>query len=688
MGGEGGAVLDGWIGTEVEELSGESAVEIIKNWMSLSLQRSEGISDIHAKTGIQRKRLVKLFSSHCQETPLPEEISRISAATGYPAHDLVVRAAEYLSPAVLDINAPEGSVAPPRASRNALKLWLRSARRDNPRGRLTQMELAERIGRSHMSVAAWENVAISRIPKYKDICAIAEACGVEPPGPDFDVRQGRAIEAEVIASMGTPTDLYEEILFNGRLLSRRAHVPSHAERNALVFRARYGGQGDAESTLQAIGEIHGITRERIRQIVDKQLSFLPTTAVLTAQFDALVDSCQGLGGAAVPEAEERLRSLLGGTLSLQGAIDYGREVLGRSLPVQIIRVKKGEPVVLAGQLPDWFMDGISQSKAAIRHCGAAQVNLVWALTMRQHGDWIAPEEFRSIIAHAPGFEWIDEDQAWYWFGIDGSANRVVNRAIDILSNAKGALDIEVIYSGVTRHSRIASSDVAEDAGIWPPMEVVQWVLAKTPALICQQGDDFRLASPDAAQEGKKGVAHSIVEELKLRGGLASRSELHEVLVTGLGINTVSFSVALAYSPLLRQVDRGIFAIRGWPINAARLSEAQSRVGTSSGPLVNYREISVSSSGDVSWVNTVSKSSLTNLYAGVPSKAFLHLDAGEYDAEGAILTLTENRMIGLIKHVVSQGGDAGTAYRVTANSRTRKALVEIIGSAGDELEDGD
>lgn len=681
-------MLDGWIGTEVGELSDESAVEIIKNWMSLSLQRSEGISDIHAKTGIPRKRLVKLFSSHCQDTPLPEEISKISAATGYPDHDLVVQAADHLSTAALDINALEKSVVLPRASRNALKLWLRSARRDNPVGRLTQMELAERIGRSHMSVAAWENAAISRIPKYKDICAIAEACGVEPPGPDFDVRQGRAIQAEIIASMSPPTDLYEEILFNGRLLSRRAHAPSHAERNALVFRARYGGQGDAESTLRAIGDIHGITRERIRQIVDKQLSFLPTTAVLTVQFDALVDACQDLRGVAVPEAEERLRSHLGGTLSLQGAIDYGREVLGRSLPVQIIRIKNGEPVVLAGQLPAWFMDGITQSKAAIRHCGAAQVNLAWALTMRQHGDWIAPEDFRSIIAHAPGFEWIDEDQAWYWFGVDGSANRVVNRAIDILSNAKGALDIEVIYSGVTRNSRIASSGVAEDAGIWPPMEVVQWVLAKTPTLVCQQGDDFRLASPDAAQKGRAGVAQSIVEELKLRGGLASRSELHEALVTGLGINTVSFSVALAYSPLLRQVDRSIFAIRGWPINAARLTEAQSRVGTSSGPLVNYREISVSSSGDVSWVSTVSKSSLTNLYAGVPSRVFLHLDAGEYDVDGTTLTLTENRMIGLIKHVVSQGGVAGTTYRVTANGRTRKALVEIIESTGDELEDGD
>lgn len=681
-------MLDGWIGTEVGELSGESAVEIIKNWMSLSLERSQGISDVHAKTGIQRKRLVMLFSLHCRETPLPEEIRNISAATGYPAHDLVVQAADYLRATALDMNSTEKLVAPLRVSRHALKLWLRSARRDNPGGRLTQIELAGRIGRSHMSVAAWENPGINRIPKHKDILAIAEACGVEPPGHDSDGRHMRSIQAEVIASMSSPTDLYEEILFNGRLLSRRAHSPSHAERNAEVFRARYGGQGDADSTLRAIGEMHGITRERIRQIVDKQLSFLPTTTVIRAQFDALVEACQGLGAVAVPEAEERLRDLLGGTLSLQGAIDYGREVLGRSLPIQIIQIKKGEPVVLPGQLPKWFVAGITQSKAAIRHCGAAQTNLVWALTMRQHGDWIAPDEFRSIIAHAPGFEWIDDEQAWYWLGFDGGANRVVKRAIDILSNSKGALDIEVIYSGVTRYSRTASSDVAEEAGIWPPMEVVQRVLAKTPALVCQQGDDFKLANPDAAPEGKKGVAQAIVEELKVRGGLASRSELHQALVANLGINTVSFSVALAYSPLLRQVDRGIFAIRGWPINAARLAEAQGRVGTGSGPLVNHREVSVSSSGDVSWINTVSKSSLINLYAGVPSNAFLHLGEGDYDAGGTTLTLTEHRMIGLIKHVVSQGGAAGTAYKVTANSRTRKALVDIIGATVDELEEGD
>ena len=105
------------------------------------------------------------------------------------------------------------------------------------------------------------------------------------PWSRFRRAPGAAIQAEVIASMASPTDLYEEILFNGCLLSRRACPPMPSEMRRLqgpLWRA-----GDSESTLSAIGEIHGITRERIRQIVDKQLSFLPTTTVLTAQFDAL-----------------------------------------------------------------------------------------------------------------------------------------------------------------------------------------------------------------------------------------------------------------------------------------------------------------------------------------------------------------------------------------------------------------
>ncbi|EKT2103981.1 hypothetical protein JAK62_04940 [Stenotrophomonas maltophilia] len=172
------------------------------------------------------------------------------------------------------------------------------------------------------------------------------------------------------------------------ILTRRAHAPSRAERNALVFRARYGGQGEDESTLRAIGEVHGITRERIRQIVSRQLSFLGNTPLEAACFEALVEACAGLGPVSVQEAEQQLRPLLGGTLTLQGASDYGREILGRPLPVQIVQISEADPMVLAGHLPEWLPLDMTQSRAAIRHSGAAQLNLVWALTMRQLGGWV------------------------------------------------------------------------------------------------------------------------------------------------------------------------------------------------------------------------------------------------------------------------------------------------------------
>jgi len=216
-------------------------------------------------------------------------------------------------------------------------------------------------------------------------------------------------------------------------------------------------------------------------------------------------------------------------------------------------------------------------------------------------------------------------------------------------------------------------------------ERLQLLLAKSPALVCQQGDDFRLAAEVNQVDAKTGAAEMILAELKLRGGLASRSELHQALVVGKGMNQVTFSVALAHSPLVSQVDRSVFAIRGWPISAVRLTEAQHRVGNLTGSLVNFKEVDVTSNGDVSWVNTLSRSSITNQYAGVPRKALLHLPEGQYTADGSMLNLTEQRMVGLIRHVVAKGGGAGTLYRTTANGRLRTAKVEIIGQEGPDDE---
>ncbi len=676
-----------YIGEEVKELTEESATAVLKDWLTFARHVARSHTNLHKMAGIDRGRLAKLASSKRKETPTPDELTRLSAAAGYPIHDLAMQAAEFLHPQTAKKQSPiDLRNMSEITSRRMLKDWLKIVRTRGHSGRLTQGQLGARIGRSPMSITAWENPDFNRIPKPKDIKAIAEACGVSEPTITFDLRSSAKDDADEEAHLEIANTLDEEILRTGRLLSRRAHVSTHFERNAHIFRARYGGQGDDESTLQAIGDVHGVTRERIRQIVDKQLSFVPCITLKTECFDALADACLALEPVTVSVAEKRFRHLLGGNLSLQGASDYGREVLGRSLPIQLVQIRNGDTIVVAGDLPRWFQIAITQSKAIIRHCGAAQINLAWALTMRQHRDWIPLDQFRKVMAHAPGFDWIDDDEAWFWFGPEGSANRLIKRAVEILLFARRPLDIEIIYGGLTRYARTRQSDVSEEAGVWPPMEIVRKLLAKSPMFVCQQGDDFRLASEISKSDTKNGVAETILEELRLRGGLASRSELHQALVVDKGMNVVSFSVALANSPLLRQVDRSVFAIRGWPISAVRLAEAQHRVGNVSGSLINFKEVDVTSNGDVSWVNTISKSSMSNLYAGIPSKARLHLSEGHYVAGDTTLTVIEQRIVGLIRLVIEKGGVAGTVYRTTINARIRTAKVEIIGQ--EDLDDED
>ncbi|WP_408952117.1 sigma factor-like helix-turn-helix DNA-binding protein [Lysobacter sp. Hz 25] len=667
-----------WIGADGKELTEEYATAILKDWLTFARHGARSLTHLHAYAGINRDRLAKLSSANRKETPTPDELTSLSAATGYPADDLAVQASKFLHPQIIDgLLSTESPGECKITSRPALKAWLKDARTRGRSGPLTQGQLGARISKSQASVAAWENPDFNRIPRSKEVKSIAAACGVPEPMIAFDTRLF-ATDNDDRSDFQAASTLDEEILYTGRLLSRCARVSRHVERNAHVFRARYGGRGDDESTLRAIGNAHGVTRERIRQIVDKQLSFLPATTLRTECFDALATACLALESVAVSLAEARLRHLLGGNLSLQGASDYGRDVLGRPLPIQLVHIRNGDTIVIAGDLPLWFQAAITQSKTMIRHCGAAQLNLVWALTMRQHQDWIPPDQFRQVIAHAPGFDWIGDDEAWFWFGPEGSANRLIKRTIEILAFAKRPLDIEIIYGGLTRYSRSRDSDVSEEAGVWPPMGIVHKLLTKSPAVICQQGDDFRLSAEGSEFNAKHGVAESILGELRLRGGLASRSELHQALVVGKGMNPVSFSAALAHSPLLRQVDRSVFAIRGWPISAARLTEAQRRIGSVNGPRINFKEVDVTSNGDVSWVNVLSESSMSNRYAGVPSTALMHLPEGQYVADSTFLTLTEHRMVGLIPLVVANGGGVGTVYRTTVNARMFTAKVEIIG----------
>ena len=46
------------------------------------------------------------------------------------------------------------------------------------------------------------------------------------------------------------------------------------DRRAAIVRGRFGFDGDEEQTLEELGQIYGVTRERIRQVEAKVLDIL------------------------------------------------------------------------------------------------------------------------------------------------------------------------------------------------------------------------------------------------------------------------------------------------------------------------------------------------------------------------------------------------------------------------------
>lgn len=664
---------------------------VLKDWVCLAKDAVYDRNiDLAQAARIDPNRFRAFAHSRRIDVPTADEIIAISEAAGHEIPAVILDARQFLDANGESVVPPARIGQPPGectlASPGELKAWLRAARMFRRAGRLSQVQLSARLGISKLTLCHWENPSRSQIPSEDHVRKIASICGVPAPEVAFErMRKSPYASRRRISAVKAET-LAEEILWTGRVLSSHAHDPQLVERNATIFQARFSGEGESSNTLQLIGDIHGMTRERVRQIVDKQMLHLESVEPRRECFDALHEACRTLTPMPMSEAEATLRPLLGPGLSLQGAIDYGIQILGSRLPLHKVKRKLAEPIVVAGDFPDWFDTAISASKTLIRHSGAAQFTLAWAMTLREYKSWISPEEFRKVIEHAPGFEWVDEGQSWFWFGPEGSANRVIKRAIEILAAAKGALDIEVIYGGLARYSRGRMSEVAEHAGVWPPIDVLRQLLARSPAFHCQQGDDFKLLVPDDDIQSKAGSAQLILKALEERGGVASRSELRKAVVDDQGVNAITFAVTLSISPLIRQVDRGVFAIRGWPIEGTRLIDAQRTVGGMPGGVSQPKDVQIDDDGEVSWLGFLTEGAIRNRAATLPVKAGRLLPPGEYKAGARTVTIVDDRINGLVALVLDSGGQSGCTYRVSVQPATRSAQIEILDPG--ESDEGD
>lgn len=139
----------------------------------------------------------------------------------------------------------------------------------------------------------------------------------------------------------SPKTVAEEIRLSAMLLAQgnaRFLVQSYEKlagnekMRATLFASRYGVNGPNNVTLQSCGDIYGLTRERVRQIIKLMKSQAHCATIVAPIIATLKELVENTSITSVSELESTQRALLGKRLSLTDAKRFAVEILGTRFP--------------------------------------------------------------------------------------------------------------------------------------------------------------------------------------------------------------------------------------------------------------------------------------------------------------------------------------------------------------------
>lgn len=461
--------------------------------------------------------------------------------------------------------------------------------------KLARQEIALRIGVATYLLASWERVLPLR-PKVEFENKWEHALGV----PEGWLRQmdidAPAPSPEVLTqtiAVGSADSVAAEIRIAGIWLCRASiarrttsydELSPSEQRLADIFALRYGVDGEEHTTLQAVGDRYGLTRERIRQIVEKMVERTARMQLITPNIDRLAEEVRPLLPATVDAVDAQLRERLGERLSIESVSRFCREILGRNI-VALTDRPADMAYIWSPTIIDPVTHDVDRIRAAreaalrlIRSCGAAQVMFVAGAASEITGTGITPSEVLRDCRMVPGFEWLSERDGWFWFG-EGNENRLVTIALKVLAVAGRRVDAEEILAGFIRSRRgYYPPEKLRPYLIEPPLQVVVEVLRRVKGLKNIQSDDFLLDKPVPVETVLSDAELAVYNVMRDNGNIVSRHTLIAELVKAGKVKPMALHVSLNSSPIYRQLDRGVFALRAAALNPTSLRNAQKTVG--------------------------------------------------------------------------------------------------------------
>jgi transcriptional regulator with XRE-family HTH domain len=337
-----------------------------------------------------------------------------------------------------------------------------------------------------------------------------------------------------------------------------AYTSLHAseQRRADILALRYGVAGKDESLLGTIGRRYGLTRQSIYAVWAGVAEREAALRFTTPRFDQLAAEVQQHLPASVAALDAQLRPLLGEALSIQHADAFARKVLGMPIvnlierPVgfagcsKLIAVRSGrcDPEIAAAVQ--------ACAMRMVRDLGAARIQSVVSAVSWIFANASSAAETLALCKLVDGFEWLAEEQGWFWFG-PAADNRMVVKAAKVLAAAQRPVSVDEIQ-------RVLQA--AGDASTAPPLAVITAILKRVTWIELVQSDaPYAKATPTL--EGILSCTQSAAYCFLLPDDGVARYMVAREPLDAARMRSVVLQRSFGQAPTVTRVARRVYALR-------------------------------------------------------------------------------------------------------------------------------
>lgn len=349
----------------------------------------------------------------------------------------------------------------------------------------------------------------------------------------------------------------------------------HAGRNARVVRAWVLRASTDPVTLIELGNKHGLTRERIRQVIERMTAELVEQGAWTPAADlaqSLLDEQAPVGVAEITP-KSKLSEVMGAGLGVASLLRW-RDALGKSTGgILIDPIGPSFPTLIAATSSQRaeIKDRLSTFRNLVRRRGVVSLDDLAAKVA------CAPDQLLAGFSIEPSIESFDlEGRTWLWTG-SGEGSRLAEEIRGLLAvlPATASVGLAELVGYLQRDERF-STLVGDDA---LPAAVFRKIVSSL-ADVDVQGERVRLTGDLAAARGQYLTERerALYEVMATAGGLMSRGAIAQAFQSEQGASIESISQLLLYWRGIVRLQRGVFKLAGWPQDPESLAQAAAESG--------------------------------------------------------------------------------------------------------------